>query len=171
MDKETIRCYREFIELYPNFAFLNNDMGRTNHEKGNYDRAIECYKNAIKIKPDFPAAYNNMGRTYHAKGNYNEAIECYKKAIELLPDAGWNYRCYYNMGRVYHAKGNYDEAIECYKKAIELMPDFTEAYDNCIKVYKMIGNDEGARMMKEKKEIAEKEIENNNSEPENNLPF
>ena len=63
---------------------------------------------------------------------------------------------YRQFGDKIFREGNYKQAFEYYNKATEIGSYNSSMYDACIKAYELLNDFEGAKMIKEKKVIAEK---------------
>ena len=122
-----IESYKKALEIQPDYADANNNMGIAFNEMGDSIEAIDCFKNALKINPNHPDAYNNMGIALNEKGESKAAIESYKKALKIRPDYA---DAHNNMGIALNENGDLELAIESYKKALEIKPDSAEAYFN-----------------------------------------
>jgi Tfp pilus assembly protein PilF/2-polyprenyl-3-methyl-5-hydroxy-6-metoxy-1,4-benzoquinol methylase len=122
-----IESYKKALEIQPDYADANNNMGIAFNEMGDSIEAIDCFKNALKINPNHPDAYNNMGIALNEKGESKAAIESYKKALKIRPDYA---DAHNNMGIALNENGDLELAIESYKKALEIRPDSAEAYFN-----------------------------------------
>ncbi|MBU0476146.1 MAG: tetratricopeptide repeat protein [Bacteroidetes bacterium] len=133
----TILYYQKAIDLDPNNATANYNMGIAYSAKEKYDKAIECYQKAIDLDPNDASAYNNMGYAYFNSGNVDKAIECYQRTIDLDPNEA---SAYILMGLAYSIKGNYDKAIECYQRAIKLDTNNIIAYLSLGLSYSFKGN-------------------------------
>ena len=70
-----IESYKKALEIQPDYADANNNMGIAFNEMGDSIEAIDCFKNALKINPNHPDAYNNMGIALNEKGESKAAIE------------------------------------------------------------------------------------------------
>jgi tetratricopeptide (TPR) repeat protein len=104
------------------------NLGLTNYDKGEYDRAIHNYTEAIKINPKYAMCFNSRGNAYFMKGQYDKAISDYDKAIKINS----NYAAaFYNRGMVYYKKGLYEEAwddvMEAQFLGSSIDPNFIES--------------------------------------------
>ena len=168
---KAIECYNEAIKINPNnfqiwfkkgCELFYSSMDKADSEKAEcFKDAIECFDEAIKLNPNSDKAWHWKGATFADEGVFckkiecfNEALKCYDEAIKLNPNA---YSAYSNRAYLRYELQDYAGAIEDYSKSIEIDPNDFRDYDTFIRACEMIGDDEGARMMKEKKAIAEKE--------------
>jgi tetratricopeptide (TPR) repeat protein len=126
-----------FISLYD----LSFNLGYSQHNLGNYERAIRNNDKAIELDPKSVAAYNNRGVDYYSLEQYERAIQDYDKAIELDPEKA---TAYYNRAGVYYSLEQYERAIQDTDKAIELDPQFAFAYAGRGRAYSSLGQYERA---------------------------
>jgi Tfp pilus assembly protein PilF len=94
---EVVKLFNSLLEKAVDLkwiATIQNNLGATWKEKGEYDKAIAYYEKALKIDlkvfgndhPNLATRYNNLGSAWQAKGEYDKAISskttpCIKKNI------------------------------------------------------------------------------------------
>ncbi len=83
--EEAIECYKNAVELNPNYAEAYNNMGNMFKECSNTGEAIACYGKAIEINPKYVQAYNNLGIVLEAQERIDEAIVFYREALKIDP--------------------------------------------------------------------------------------
>ena len=150
---ETTKCN----EIKPDVAGIYYSMAKTYLKIGNDDKAIECFQKDIELNHDGSMTdcyYIDMGNMYQQMGKYDEAIKCCDEAIKLNTNIKY---VYFYRAAAKQKLQDYLGAIKDYNKLIEIAPYYFNVFDECIEAYKLLGDDEGAKMMKEKKEIAMKE--------------
>ena len=126
-----IRYHRVHESAYAEFY-----AGLTQHNKGEYDKAIESYSRSIDLNPGVSVAYSNRGISYMKKGDYASAIEDHSRAIELNPGYA---RSYNDRGLAYDKKGDRIAAIQDYNRAIDLDPTYADAYINRALAHMFLG--------------------------------
>ena len=124
---QAISASKKSLELNPNDAETNNNLGFIYQEIKDYNHAKQCYDEAIKLQPNYITPYHNLGTIYHLQEKYDKAELYYKKAINIKPDY---YPVYSNLGNVLINLGKYKEAEEYYYKAIKFERENPENYNN-----------------------------------------
>ena len=124
---KAISKYKAAVELKPDYAEAQNNLGNALCDLGKHEKAISCYNKAIELKVDYTEAYYNLGNTLNELKRYEEAIIVLNKSIELKPDFP---EAYNNLGNALNELDRYEEAIIVLNTSIELKPDFSEAYNN-----------------------------------------
>jgi protein O-GlcNAc transferase len=124
---QAISASKKSLELNPNDAETNNNLGFIYQETKDYNHAKQCYDEAIKLQPNYITPYHNLGTIYHLQEKYDKAELNYKKAINIKPDY---YPVYSNLGNVLINLGKYKEAEEYYYKAIKFERENPENYNN-----------------------------------------
>jgi len=119
--------WRKALELDPEDAKANNNLGLGLTRDGRLDEAIPHFEKAVEGDPRFAEAYNNLGIARAQKGQVEEAIRHFQKAVELEPDYG---SAHNNLGAALLQSGRIDEAIPHFQKAVEVIPDFADAHNN-----------------------------------------
>ena len=85
------------------------DKMQSQHDIGDFNRAMIDSNMAIELEPKFTHVYNGRSNAFNGKGEYNRAIQDYNKAIQLKPDFT---EAYNNRGWVYAIKGEYNRALQ-----------------------------------------------------------
>ena len=121
-------CYRESIQINPNFAEAHNNLGNLLKDLKRYEEAEKEYKEALRINSDFAEAHNNLGVLLHEfKRYYQEAEKEYKEALRLNPDFA---EAHYNLGILLYELKRYPEAEKEYKEVLRINPDDARAHNN-----------------------------------------
>lgn len=82
---EAIPCFRKALELQPDFAEAQYNLGNVMAMSGMIDTAAGHYRKALKIMPNYAEAHNNLGSILYKQGKINEAIEHFSAALRLKP--------------------------------------------------------------------------------------
>jgi Tfp pilus assembly protein PilF len=120
-------CFREAIELAPDFAEAHGNLGLLLDRAGRLDEAEHHYRQSIGLDPDCGQIRLNLGALLAGQKRFDEAEAAYQQAIELMPGspAAWS-----NLG-VLQACRKQEEAAELsYRTATALDPDYRLAYFN-----------------------------------------
>jgi len=112
--------------LYPDDAFLQNDLGLTFKAKKRLDLAVKHFKKALEIKPDYAPAKNNLGTVYLDKKEWDTAIKYFKEVSENMLYAT-PHIAMANLGWAYYNKKEYTLSETYYLKALDLDPKFINA--------------------------------------------
>jgi tetratricopeptide (TPR) repeat protein len=115
------------VDLRPQDAALQLNLGNALKALGQLDGAIERFRNALTLAPAFPLAHYNLGNAYAAAGRHEDAADAFRKSLRLQPD---NASTHNNLGNALHALGRHDEAIASFQRALELHPGHAGAHNN-----------------------------------------
>lgn len=135
--------------LYPDDAFLQNDLGLTYKAKKRLDLAIKHFKKALDIKPDYAPAKNNLGTVYLDKEEWDTAIKYFKEVSENMLYAT-PHIALANLGWAYHNKKEFTLSETYYLKALDLDPKFINAQRGLGLTYIAMGRSSEAKEILEK---------------------
>jgi len=139
--------------LYPDDAFLQNDLGLTYKAKVRLDLAAKHFKKALEIKPDYAPAKNNLGTVYLDKKEWDTAIKYFKEVLENMLYAT-PHMAMANLGWAYYNKKEYTLSETYYLKALDLEPKFINAQRGLGLTYIAMGR------IDEAEEILERAVKN-----------
>ena len=135
--------------LYPDDAFLQNDLGLTYKAKKRLDLAAKHFKKALELKPDYAPAKNNLGTVYLDKKEWDTAIKYFKEVLENMLYAT-PYMAMANLGWAYYNKKEYTLSETYYLKALDLDPKFINAQRGLGLTYIALGRiDEAVEIFEE----------------------
>jgi protein O-GlcNAc transferase len=120
-------CYRQAIELKPDYAEAYTNLGFVSQAQGNPIEAIALYRKAVMIKPDLLPAHQNLGFILLRLGQVDDAEASLRRLIELSPD---DFDALQNLGVIAAQRGNFTEAEIFLRRAIELKPYSFSAHTN-----------------------------------------
>ena len=112
--------------LYPDDAFLQNDLGLTYKAKKRLDLATKHFKKALDLKPDYAPAKNNLGTVYLDKKEWDTAIKYFKEVSENMLYATPQLSLA-NLGWAYYNKKEFGLSETYYRKALDIEPKFINA--------------------------------------------
>ena len=95
--EEAIAKYREALEIRPNNAKAQFNLGDVYYAKQSYDTAYAEFQKVLEISPDAKLksdAVYNMGNCLLAQDKYYDAFNVYKVSLKLNPD---NENALYNL--------------------------------------------------------------------------
>lgn len=115
------------VDLRPEDAALQLNLGNALKAMGQLDRAIERFRNALTLAPTFALAHYNLGNAYAALGRHEDAAHAFDRALRLQPDDA---SASNNLGNALHALGRHEEAIEAFTRTLALRPRHAGAHNN-----------------------------------------
>lgn len=124
---EAINANQTAVELLPEDAEAQNNLGNMLKELGRLDEAEASCRRAIALRPAFFEAHSNLGNTLKELGRLAEAQASYQKAIALKPDFA---EAHNNLGAIQQRLGQLENAEASYLKAVTAKPNFAGAYNN-----------------------------------------
>ena len=108
-------------------------MGRIEHRRGNYSRAIEYYEKGIPLfsaeaEGDSPIVhFYRLAEAYFAVGHWEKAREEYEEILKMTYNRKFGGAIYaksfYMLGKIYEKQGHTAHAIEHYEKFLDLWKD------------------------------------------------
>ena len=90
---QAIATYQRVLELDPQHAAANINLGTLHYNRQEYPLAEKYYRAAIEIDPRYALAYFDLGNVLDETGRVAEAVQAYKAALQLAPtyaDAHYN---------------------------------------------------------------------------------
>jgi len=109
--------YRKALNLKPQLASANNNIGLIFESQGQLDSARSYYWNALAIDSMYASAYKNMGSVYFTESRIDSAIALFQKAIRLNPRFTSAYEF---LAIACQTSGNTAGAIPAYQQAARL---------------------------------------------------
>ena len=105
-----------------------------------YGRAIEWYKKSAEQGNEY--SLNPIAWVYHLMGKYDEALPWAEKAVDAAPD---NPDYIDTLATVYEGLGRHEDALE--------------RFEECLRLYKENGDDEGVEETKQKIDALKKKMQ------------
>jgi tetratricopeptide (TPR) repeat protein len=124
---EAAALVRRAVNLRPEDAALQLNLGNALKALGQIDDAIEQFRNALTLAPSFPMAHYNLGNAYASQGRHEDAADAFERSLRLQPDDASSHN---NLGNALHALGRHPEAIASFRRALELRPGHAGALNN-----------------------------------------
>ena len=118
-------CYRQAIELKPDFFLAYHCLGELLTAMGKTEPAIAVYRQAVQQNPRNSRLYFSLGQILAAKEKWQQASLQYKRALKFEPNFALGY---YSLGVALSKANQWSQAKECYQKAVMLHPNYWEAY-------------------------------------------
>jgi tetratricopeptide (TPR) repeat protein len=124
---EAAELVRRAVNLRPEDAALQLNLGNALKALGQIDEAIEQFRNALTLAPSFPMAHYNLGNAYALVGRHEDAADAFEKSLRLQPDDASSHN---NLGNALHALGHHTQALASFQRALELRPGHAGALNN-----------------------------------------
>lgn len=96
-------AYRRALELHPDHADANINLGRLVHESGQADAAAELYRAALEVRPDDAVAWFNLGVALGDLGEIDAALACYRRVLQTDPGCA---DAHFNAARLCERRGD-----------------------------------------------------------------
>ncbi|TDV25888.1 Tfp pilus assembly protein PilF [Paraburkholderia caballeronis] len=138
---EAADLVRRAVDLRPDDAALQLNLGNTLKALGQLDGAIERFRNALTLSPTFALAHYNLGNAYTTLGRHEDAALSFSHAVRLQPGDASSHN---NLGNALHALGRYDEAVAAFRYTLHLRPSHAGARNNLGMSLNALGDSTGA---------------------------
>ena len=139
-----------FMSMHVDARSYNDDranaycrLGSIYLAEGKNDAALTAYERASIIAPLYWAAYYGMGEVYARKDNLDRALVNFEKARFFNPG---NVDTFVQVGNILFNKGQYEKSVEQHLRVTELMPDWPEPHRWLANTYRVMGDEEQARI-------------------------
>jgi tetratricopeptide (TPR) repeat protein len=126
-DEAAIATWKQALDLDPDDAKAQYNLGTTLLRKGRLDEAITHLQEAVEAKPEFGDAQNHLGGALLRSGKLDDAITHFQAAVDVDPSSG---DAQNNLGGALLEKGSADEAIPHLQRAAELNPRSADTQTN-----------------------------------------
>ena len=113
-----IACYRNAIELQPDFWSAYVTLFAALKEQGKVERAVDVYRQGVRHNSQDSRYYFALASALAERQKWVRACNNYQQAAELEPSA----RVYYHWGLALEQLQEYSQAGLCFAKAAELEP-------------------------------------------------
>lgn len=125
--EDAINCYQKALELKPESADSQLNLGIALTEKGEIIGAIAAFEAALAADPYHPRAHITLGDLLQSQGELDRAIASYQKAIALNPES---FEALTSLGMAFYRKGCLQESQRTYEHALSLDPFSVTALSN-----------------------------------------
>jgi Tfp pilus assembly protein PilF len=125
--EDSVRFYRQAVELAPQFFEAWFNLGIVYSRKGTLDKAAHAYTRAERLQPGAVAVQRNLGRVFYRQGRMEEALVHFLKARSLAPADATSYN---DVGETQRRLGRYNEAEASFIEALRLDPAYAKARYN-----------------------------------------
>ena len=130
---DAIVKFTRAAELNPKCADCFYNIGYSQAQKKEYDKAEEAYKKAIEVKADYADAYSGLANVYNAQLKFDLASAASTKATELAAATpggagGGSPDAMFNQGVILWNAGKIADAKKQFEAVIAAKPDHAEAH-------------------------------------------
>jgi len=112
-----IAIYQRVLELDPDHAAANINLGTLYYNRQEYVQAERHYRKAIAIDPRYALAYFDLGNVLDETGRVMDAIQAYNTAIQLAPTYG---DAHYNIALAYEKIKEPRKALKHWRAYVKL---------------------------------------------------
>ena len=106
--QEARDAYRRALEIDPRHLDAHVNLGRLEHEAGQFQAAELHYRTALEIEPDDAVAAFNLGVLLEDVRRTAEAVTAYQRAIASDPSYA---DAHFNLAHLYEGLGRTQEAV------------------------------------------------------------
>jgi tetratricopeptide (TPR) repeat protein len=106
--QEARHAYGRALEIDPRHLDAHVNLGRLEHEAGQFQAAEFHYRTALEIEPDDAVAAYNLGVLLEDLRRTTEAVTAYQRAIASDPTYA---DAHFNLAHLYEALGRAQEAV------------------------------------------------------------
>lgn len=138
---EAADLVRRAVELRPDDAALQLNLGNALKALGELEGAIERFRNALTLAPAFALAHYNLGNAYASIGRHEDAMYAFGHAVRLQPGDASSHN---NLGNALHALGRHAEAADAFRRALKIRPGHAGAHNNLGMALNALGDSAGA---------------------------
>lgn len=124
---EAIEHYKRTLEIYPNFAMGNNNLGTFYANLYNdCEKAIPLFIKAIEVDSAFGEAMINLGLCYTRQSKIDDAISMLERGVKI--ERGKFMISYTTLMALYFEKGNSEKAIRLFEEVVKYFPNSEVPY-------------------------------------------
>jgi len=131
-----IASYTRAIELNPNFAEAENNLGVALRASARLEDATTAFREAIRLSPDFPEAHNNLANALLVAGKFEQSAIHSRRALSLKPDYA---QALANLGIAQRELGELTESLISLRHSLRLHPDDPETQNNLANTLRSLG--------------------------------
>ena len=114
---QAIATYQRVLELDPDHAAANINLGTLHYNRQEYALAEKHYRRAIEIDPRYALAYFDLGNVLDETGRVAEAIQTYTTALQLAPTYA---DAHYNLALAYEKLKEPRKALKHWRAYVKL---------------------------------------------------
>jgi len=139
--------WEKCLALNPNRADVYSDLGWIEMQKAQYEKAAALWRKALQINPQMSEVADSLAGALICLGKPEEVVDVLERTFPA--DARASHR-HFRLGQAYLQLRDYEKAKNNYAAALSLKPDYTNAYYGLATVYARLGQQEKAKLCREK---------------------
>ncbi len=116
---QAIQAYMRLLEIDPQHAPAQINLGTLYYNQQNFVAAEECYRRAVEADPQYALAYFDLGNVLDETGRLEDAIRAYEHALALSPKYA---DAHYNVALAYERMKLPRKALSHWKIYVKLDP-------------------------------------------------
>jgi predicted O-linked N-acetylglucosamine transferase (SPINDLY family) len=125
--REALPLTRRWVELQPDSALAQRELGRCHARTGDLQLAIQHFTRAINLDPENANYYNDLGLAYYDLRLLAEAQGAFQQVLKLCPGS---MVAYTHLGLLANLAGLTGVAVSMLRRALEVDPKCGEALNN-----------------------------------------
>ena len=114
---QAIATYQRVLELDPDHAAANINLGTLHYNRQDYALAEKHYRRAIEIDPRYALAHFDLGNVLDETGRVAEAVQTYTTALQLAPTYA---DAHYNLALAYEKVKEPRKALKHWRSYVKL---------------------------------------------------
>ena len=122
---EALEQFRTALQIRPNDAFPNRNVGSCLLRLGHPEQAIPYLEKAVQAEPKYMDAYYQLGLAWSALHKWDRAADAFVQALLRHPQNPSV--IHHNLGVAMANLGRLDDAIDQFRESTRLDPDYGEA--------------------------------------------
>ena len=130
--RDAIVLYKRAIQIAPDIAELQRDLGQVYFLTGQYEEAQKTLDAIIKNGAADEETYVIMSESLQALKEFKKAKNMLAKGMERFPHSGI---MYHGLGKLYETDGNKEEALKGFVTGIEADPAYHVNYYDAARLY------------------------------------
>ena len=124
---DAISLIRRAIQLQPQQALYQMNLGAVLQSQGELQSARECFQTAVRLQPRLAGGWNNLATIQIAQDELSAAEQSLQRAIEVDPQLA---DAWCTQGDLRRRRNDDRGARESYAQAIRLQPELAVAWNN-----------------------------------------
>jgi len=115
-----VDCYRQVIDIAPNWIEAYINMGVAYYQMGELSEAREAFLSAVRLDPESGISRYNLGCVLEEEGNVDSAIDHLRRAAFIMPSHA---DVHFNLALAYEKKSERHAALEQWQLYLRYAPN------------------------------------------------